>query len=187
MKITKQYLTQLIKEELEQTLNEYNTNSPVVHKVSSFSASWSNPKDAGPGNHIGNEFLDHAATEKAPYDDKLMELIRVNNDPKKALKTINNLADRDEVDIPTALAALVIAQRHARSNTEEGLEVARAYTNKLEGPKFEYPNYFTVGPGSQEGMHEKFKVVFPELMKAVKDSKTKYDYPPGQYTPRKDR
>jgi hypothetical protein len=191
MKITKQYLTQVIKEEIEQVLNEYNPKSPVVHKVGVLNAGWANRKDAGlnPEDNIGNELLKgFSPGGAARYDTHLMELIRINNDPKKALKFINELAEQKEIDIPMALAAYVIAMGHLYTGTKEGDAVKKAYVNKIEGPKFQMPNYFTIGVGSQKGMRERLEKIFPKLMKAVDESLTaspvKYDYPPGQYTPR---
>ena len=75
MKITKEQLRQVIKEELNQILSEFNSNSPVVKKVGTLSAS-----------HEDDEYARASLEFPHRYDDGLDRLIRGSEDPKEAEK-----------------------------------------------------------------------------------------------------
>ena len=170
MKITKQYLKQVIKEELEQALNEFGQNSPIRKKQGTL-----NYAEPGGIDDIPND------SQARSYDSKLVNLIRQNNDPFTAAKTMEKYANYgkfgDGVSPPEGLALYVIAHKHRASQTEEGNKVWSAYKNNIEGKtkdggSFVATEFLTIGGGSFN--RKKMEELFPGLFKELANKKQTY-------------
>jgi len=170
MKITKQYLTQVIKEELNKVLNEFSQNSPVRKKM--------------PG---GFDFGEAGGIDNIPdggqarqIDADYETLIGQNANPTTAAKTMEKYGSYSTgVYIPEALALYVIASKHKASGTEEGNKVWSAFKNNIEGRtkdggEFRALDYLTTGAGNDN--RKKLEELYPKLFAQMAKKDQPYRY-----------
>tara|TARA_R110002110_G_scaffold8045_2_gene40476 strand:+ start:352 stop:852 length:501 start_codon:yes stop_codon:yes gene_type:complete len=154
MKITKEKLRQVIKEELDATLNEFSQNSPIVKKKGKFDY----------GEKGGLEGL--TAHHMAQLDDAVKGLIDQNDNPETAIKTMERFGNETGVSIPFGLALWIIGLKHDASGTEEGNKAWNAYKNNIEGKTadgnvFRALDYLSIGGGADN--REKLEELYPQL------------------------
>jgi hypothetical protein len=168
MKITKQKLIKIIKEELDATLNEFSQNSPIVKDMShtrgvnnfDFSAT-------------GGLDVPHATVARTSgMDDAIKRLIDQNYDPKTAIKTMENYGNDTDVSVPVGLALWIIGLKHDASGTEEGNKAWNAYKNNIEGKTadgnvFRALDYLSIGGGldNRKKLEELYPQLFAEMAK----------------------
>lgn len=138
MKITKQYLTQVIKEEIDNILHEESSTSPVKKKIYTDDGGvfeWESPEDwDNAGGFRGNPGRDRM----------LADIIKQSDTPDVALKKIK---EAKSVTMEVALAYFVIAHKHLKSNVPGSSEPYAAYTDKFmqkpmkDGEKFDPYDY----------------------------------------------
>jgi hypothetical protein len=148
MKITKQYLVKVIKEELAQTLNEYNPNGPIVLKKGM----------ADYGEPGGLDELEPERTMQ--LDNDLDRMINSTRNAQDAIQTIDKYSDASGLSVPFGLALYAIARKFPDSDG-----VLKHFEDKIEGGPsgWRAQDYFTVGGGSVN--YDKFKELYPKLSK----------------------
>jgi hypothetical protein len=147
MKITKQYLVKVIKEELAQALNEYNPNGPIVLKKG----------DSNYGEKGGLDKLTPRNTMQ--MDNDLHRMINDTRNAQYAIQAIDDYSRISGLSVPHGLALYAIAR-----NFPDNPEVLKHFKMKIEGGPdgWRAQDYFTVGGGSLN--RDKFEELYPQLM-----------------------
>jgi hypothetical protein len=151
MKITPERLRKIIKEELAQTLNEWNEDGPVKLKVGI----------ADYGNPGGLDELTYNRHTKQ-LDDDLDRLINNTRNAESAREAIDYWSSGGSgLSVPRALALYVIAKNVRNKDPE----VYKHFKNTVEGGPsgWRAGDYFKIGGGSVN--YEKFKELYPKLSK----------------------
>jgi hypothetical protein len=155
MKITKQYLKQVIKEELKKVLEE----GPITMKIGI----------ADYGKEGGLEDLQYMRGEKEmtkELDDTLVRMIGYNKNSTQAEKTIKKYGFQSGFSLPYGLMLYVIASKHKAGGAEFVYDL---YKEKIEDEDFNAQDYLDSGVNK-----EKLLELYPKLFKELEKKDTPY-------------